>query len=207
VTTTHRQASLELARIDPVMAGLVARHGPRRIGRIPPASTRFESLARAIAHQQLNGRAAETIWGRTRDLVPGPFVAAAVLEVPVDELRGAGLSGAKVASLLDLAAHVADGRVRLENIGRLDDDEIVDHLVAVRGIGPWTAHMFMISVLGRLDVWPTGDYGVRAGYARAWNGGAMPTPRQLEDLGDRFRPYRSVVAWYCWRAADDPEFG
>lgn len=204
---SHRQASLELARTDPVLARLVDRHGPMRLAAAPPATQRFETLARSIAHQQLNGRAAATIWGRMEALVPGPFIAESVLDVPSETWRSAGLSGAKVASLLDLAEHVVDGRVQLERIGRLEDEDIVGHLVAVRGIGPWTAQMFLMFTLRRLDVWPTGDYGVRAGYARAWNGGSMPTPRQLADLGDRYRPYRSVVAWYCWRAADDPEFG
>lgn len=203
---SHRSASEELAARDAVVAGLVARHGPMRLSAAPPASHRFESLANAIASQQLNGRAAETIWARVRSHVDGPFTAEAVLRVPETSWREAGLSGAKTASLVDLAAHVADGRVQLERIGRLGDDEVVSHLTAVRGIGPWTAQMFLMFTLRRLDVWPTGDYGVRNGYGKAFNGGVMPSAKELEPLGDRFRPYRSVAAWYCWAAADDPEF-
>ena len=203
---SHRSASEELASRDAVIAGLVARHGPMRLSAAPPASRRFETLANAIASQQLNGRAAETIWGRVRSHVAGSFTAEAVLRVPESSWREAGLSGAKTASLLDLAEHVADGRVQLGRIGRLGDDEVVSHLTSVRGIGPWTAQMFLMFTLRRLDVWPTGDYGVRNGYGKAFNGGAMPSAKELEPLGDRFRPYRSVAAWYCWAAADDPEF-
>lgn len=206
MATSHRSASEELAGRDPVLAGLVARHGPMRVSSAPPASHRFETLANAIASQQLNGRAAATIWGRVRNHVDGPFTPEAVLAVPEVAWREAGLSGAKTASLLDLAEHVADGRLHLQRIGRLSDDEVVTHLTSVRGIGPWTAQMFLMFTLRRLDVWPTGDYGVRTGYGKAFNRGVMPSAKELEPLGDRFRPYRSVAAWYCWAAADDPEF-
>ena len=203
---THRLAAEELARRDAVIADLVARHGPMRIAASPPATRRFETLANAIASQQLHGRAAETIWGRVRSLVDGPFTPDAVLVISPSLLRDAGLSGAKAASLIDLAEHVADGRVQLERIGRFSDDEVIAHLTSVRGIGPWTAQMFLMFTLRRLDVWPTGDFGVRNGYGRAFLQGVVPTARELEPLGDRFRPYRSVAAWYCWAAADDPDY-
>lgn len=203
---SHRTASEELAKQDKIIAGLVLRHGPMKISTPPPASYRFESLANAIASQQLNGRAAATIWGRVRSHVDGPFTAGAVLAVPVASWREAGLSGAKAASLVDLAQHVSDGRLKLDRIGRLADNDVISHLTSVRGIGPWTAQMFLMFTLRRLDVWPTGDYGVRNGYGRVFNRGVVPTARELEPLGDRFRPYRSVAAWYCWAAADDPEF-
>lgn len=206
MATSHRLASEELAERDAVLAGLFDRHGPMRVSAAPPASRRFETLANAIASQQLNGRAAESIWGRVRSQVDGPFTADAVLNVVENSWREAGLSGAKAASLVDLAEHVADGRVQLERIGRLSDDEVVSHLTSVRGIGPWTAQMFLMFTLRRLDIWPTGDFGVRNGYGKAFNRGVMPSAKELEPLGDRFRPYRSVAAWYCWAAADDPEF-
>lgn len=135
-----------------------------------------------------------------------PFAPTAVLQVPPQTLREAGLSGAKVASLLDLAQHVADGHINLETIGRKSDSAVIDHLTMVRGIGPWTAQMFLMFTLHRLDVWPTGDFGVRTGFGRAYLGGSMPTARDLEAMGDQFRPFRSVAAWYCWRAADDPDY-
>lgn len=184
------------------MAGLVARHGLMHLPPPPRASQRFEQLARDIAFQQLAGRAASTIWGRVRALVPGAFTPEAVLSLPPDELRGAGLSRAKTLSIIDLAEHVADGRVALERIGRSSDAEVLEHLTAVRGIGPWTAHMFLLFSLQRLDVWPTGDLGVRVGFGKAWGLPTPPTPVELELLGEPYRPWRSVVAWYCWRAAD-----
>ena len=183
MAANHIKATEDLVQRDPVLADLVERHGPMRIGAAPPVAKRFETLANAIASQQLNGRAAQTIWGRVLAKVEGPFTAEAVLAVPESSWRDAGLSGAKAASLIDLADHVA-----------------------VRGIGPWTAQMFLMFSLRRLDVWPTGDYGVRIGYGKAFRRGVTPTAKELEPLGDRFRPYRSVVAWYCWAAADDPEF-
>ncbi len=197
-----RAASLALAERDPVMAELVRLHGPCRMRRPERADERFVALARSIVHQQLAGRAARAIWGRVRATVDGPFTAEAVLAVDPASLRGAGLSASKVASLLDLATKVAGGRVRLARIGRLDDDAVEAELTQVRGIGPWTAHMFLMFTLRRPDVWPVGDYGVRAGFARAYDLADLPTPEALDRAGERFRPYRSVAAWYCWRVAD-----
>jgi 3-methyladenine DNA glycosylase/8-oxoguanine DNA glycosylase len=198
----HVAASHALAAADPVMAGLVADHGPMRIDPKPPASRRFEVIARSIAYQQLHGRAAATIWERVRNLVDGTVEPHKVLALDPVALRGAGLSGSKVASVLDLARQVEAGSLRLDRIGRLDDDAVVEELTKVRGIGPWTAQMFLIFHLHRLDVWPTGDFGVRNGYHLAYRMAAMPSPKELEALGERFRPYRSVAAWYCWRAVD-----
>jgi 3-methyladenine DNA glycosylase/8-oxoguanine DNA glycosylase len=198
----HAAASRELAARDPVLAALLETHGPMRVRAKPPVDRRFEALARAVAYQQLAGRAAQAIWGRTRALVDGPFDAEAVLALPEADLRGAGLSGSKVAAIRDLAAHVDRGDIRLDRVGRMSDDDVVAMLVQARGIGPWTAHMFLMFDLHRLDVWPTGDYGVRVGYGRAWNLDEVPTARELEPFGEAFRPYRSVAAWYCWRAVD-----
>jgi 3-methyladenine DNA glycosylase/8-oxoguanine DNA glycosylase len=202
VPRPHRDISFDLARRDPVMARLVEEHGPMHLPPPPRASQRFEQLARDITFQQLAGRAASTIWGRVRALVPGEFTPAAVLATPEVDLAAAGLSRAKLASIRDLATHATDGRVVLERIGRLSDDDVIAHLTAVRGIGTWTAHMFLMFTLQRVDVWPTGDLGVRIGFARAWGLDERPTPKELEVLGDPYRPWRSVVAWYCWRAAD-----
>jgi 3-methyladenine DNA glycosylase/8-oxoguanine DNA glycosylase len=125
-----------------------------------------------------------------------------VLALPEDVLRGAGLSGSKTASIRDLAQKVLAGDVELDRVGRLSDDDIVRELTLVRGIGRWTAEMFLMFQLGRLDVWPVDDFGVRRGYGLLHGWTEMPTARQLEPLGDPYRPYRSVAAWYCWRAAD-----
>jgi 3-methyladenine DNA glycosylase/8-oxoguanine DNA glycosylase len=190
----------ELAALDPVMEALIAEHGPprelfsRRRGR-----SRFELLAESICYQQLAGKAAEAIWGRVRGLVDGPFTPEAVLALGAGPVREAGFSNAKVASVLDLSAKVASGAVRLDRIGRLDDEAAIEQLITVRGIGRWTAEMFLMFTLHRLDVWPVGDLGVRAGYGRAYGLATMPTAKELLPLGDRFRPWRSLAAWYCWR--------
>jgi DNA-3-methyladenine glycosylase II len=200
-STSLTAAVADVAARDPVMARLVAVHGPPQIASRRTGHTRFEQLAEAISYQQLAGKAAEAIWGRVRSLVDGDFTPETILALGPEPLRHAGMSGAKTASLLDLAAKVDDGTVRLDRIGRLSDDAVIDHLIVVRGIGRWTAEMFLIFTLRRLDVWPTGDYGVRAGYARAYGLAEVPTAKELEPLGDRFRPYRTVAAWYCWRVA------
>lgn len=168
-----------------------------------PAAQRFDHLARDIVYQQLAGRAAASIHGRMADALGGEVTAERVLATPVEVLRGCGLSGSKTASLLDLADKVASGEVALDRIGRLSDEEVVAHLTVVRGIGPWTAQMFLMSTLSRLDVWPIGDYGVRVGFARAWSLDGIPDPKTLDALGEPFRPYRSLVAWYCWQTADE----
>jgi 3-methyladenine DNA glycosylase/8-oxoguanine DNA glycosylase len=192
-----------LTRSDPVLAGLIERHGrPPRRRRVRSAD-RFAALAEMIVYQQLAGRAAATIHGRFVAAVGGEVTPATVLAASPETLAACGLSRAKAASIVDLADQVASGRIALERIGRLSDEEVVDHLIQVRGIGPWTAQMFLLDTLGRLDVWPTGDYGVRAGFGRAWGLPDTPSPKELEVLGEPFRPYRSLVAWYCWRVVDD----
>ncbi|MCU0310455.1 MAG: DNA-3-methyladenine glycosylase 2 family protein [Acidimicrobiales bacterium] len=198
----HREAMAAVSAADPVMAALVERHGPVRLERPAPVAARFERLAHSIVHQQLAGAAARSIWERTRTAVGGDVTADALLGTDPEALRAAGLSGAKLAALVDLAAHVADGRVRLDRVGRRDDDAVVAELVQVRGIGPWTAQMFLMFALDRPDVWPVGDLGVRNGWGRAYGWATPPTPGELEVLGDRFRPHRSVAAWYLWAAAD-----
>lgn len=196
-----RAAARELAERDPVLALLVSEAGlPSFPG---PQETHFGTLVRAITYQQLAGNAARAIHGRVLAALGGDVAPDRLLELPDEALRQAGLSGAKVASLRDLSAKVLDGTVALEprQLGRQSDAEIAARLTSVRGIGQWTADMFLIFQLRRLDVWPTGDLGVRRGYGLAWN---IPTPtaRELDALGEAYHPYRSVVAWYCWRAVE-----
>ncbi|HXQ75036.1 MAG TPA: hypothetical protein VN791_00970 [Acidimicrobiales bacterium] len=199
------RAAAALAAGDPVLSTLIERYGPPRLGGRRPAGTRFAVLASAICYQQLAGKAAATIHGRFVAAVGGEMTPANVLATPAEALRAAGLSAAKAAAVTDLAQKVSDGRVSLGRIGRLSDEEVVDHLVQVRGIGRWTAEMFLLGTLGRLDVWPVGDYGVRAGFASAWGLPEIPAPAVLHDHGEAFRPYRSVVAWYCWQVVDNPD--
>ncbi len=187
-----------------MVADLVERHGPCSLPAPRPARGRFAALTRSICGQQVAGAAARAIHGRFVDLLGGDVVPDAVLALDAADLRSVGLSGSKAASIVDLARNVENGEVRLERIGRFDDDEVVEKLTLVRGIGPWTAQMFLMFELGRLDVWPTGDFGVRKGFGRAWrNGDEAPSAADLEPLGDAYRPFRSVTAWYCWRAAGD----
>ena len=186
----------------------LATHGTARLPSPAPVARRFHDLAESIAYQQLNGTAAATIWGRVRAATGEDVVTpGGILSRSVDELRACGLSGSKTRSMLDLAERVAAGEISLDRIGRFDDEQVVDALTPVWGIGRWTAQMFLMFTLGRLDVWPTGDYGVRAGYARAWGLDAHPTERELAELGAPFTGARSLVAWYCWRAADSNESG
>lgn len=195
-------AAAELARRDRVLAKLIKQHGPPILGRRVPGSARFAALAEAIIYQQLNGRAAATIHDRALQAVGGALTSDSILATPIATLRAAGLSAAKTTALVDLATKVRDGAVTLHRIGRLPDDEVVAQLVQVKGIGVWTAEMFLLFTLGRLDVWPVGDYGVRTGFARAWGLSEVPTAKELVPYGDAFRPYRSVLAWYCWRVMD-----
>ncbi len=181
------------------MAHLRATHGVPTFSALKGTS-RFEQLAESICYQQLAGKAAEAIWARVKAAVGESFTPEAVLAAGYETLRGAGFSNAKALSVLDLAAKVATGEVRLERIGRLDDEAVIDALVPVRGIGRWTAEMFLIFTLQRLDVWPVDDLGVRAGYQVAYGLTAMPSAKELVPLGDRFRPYRSLATWYCWQA-------
>src|SRR6266700_6550758 len=204
MTTTgvHEQQAAEfLARHDRVMATLMKRTGPLHLPR--PSRGHFAALAESILHQQLAGAAARAIPGRFVALFDGDLSHEAVLAVPPRKLRAAGLSGRKVASIRDLAAKVVDGTVPLHRLGRLADEELITRLSIVRGIGRWTAEMFLIFQLRRLDVWPVGDYGVRKGYALAYGLKRLPTPKELQALGERFRPYRTVAAWYCWRAVSE----
>ena len=197
-----RPTPAALRALHPGMGVLVERYGLPPAHRRVPAPERFAALARSIAYQQLAGRAATVIHGRFVDAVGGDVRAEAVLAASPEQLAAAGLSRAKSSAIVDLASKVVSGEVQLERIGRLGDEEIIDHLVAVRGIGRWTAQMFLLGTLGRPDVWPTGDYGVRAGFALAFGHHELPAPKELEALGEPFRPHRSAVAWYCWRAVD-----
>ena len=190
-----------LATRDPVMARLLADAGPPRISR--PGGSHFATLVRAIVYQQLAGRAAAAIHGRLLAALDNDVRPDALLALSGDSLRAVGLSANKAASLRDLAAKVLDGTVELapRRLSRLSDEEVSARLSSVRGIGQWTADMFLLFQLRRLDVWPTGDFGVRRGYGLAWQV-PMPSARELQPLGDPYRPYRSVVAWYCWRAVE-----
>jgi DNA-3-methyladenine glycosylase II len=198
---SHVAAARLLAARDPVMAALVDAAGPPNFR--PPQESHFAALVRSIVYQQLAGAAANAIHGRLVSALGGQVDPQTLLGLSPEQLRAAGLSGNKAASLVDLATKVLDGTVILEprRLSRVADEEVIIRLSTVRGIGRWTAEMFLMFQLRRLDVWPTGDLGVRKGFGLAWHI-PMPTPRELNPLGDPFRPYRSVTAWYCWRATE-----
>ena len=200
---TLAAAARLLAARDPVVARLADTFGFPRLHK--PDSSHFAALVQSIVYQQLAGAAASAIHGRLVAALGDDVVPEAMLALSPEEMRAAGLSGNKAASLRDLAAKVLDGTVVLDppGLAREGDDEVVERLSTVRGIGRWTAEMFLLFQLRRLDVWPTGDLGVRKGYGVAW-GVPMPSPGELQPLGDTFRPYRSVAAWYCWRATEAP---
>jgi DNA-3-methyladenine glycosylase II len=202
----HKPAHRHIGASDPRLAALIARSIRYNIA--PGKSIRpFDALAESIAYQQLSGKAAATIWSRVRALYPGKRLdPKLVLETADETLRAAGLSRSKVAALKDLAAKTLDGTVpSARALARMSDEEIIARLIAVRGIGRWTAEMLLLFDLGRPDIWPVSDYGVRKGFATTFGRRKLPTPKQLQKVGEKWRPYRSVAAWYFWRALDAPE--
>jgi DNA-3-methyladenine glycosylase II len=198
---SYPAAAAILSERDPVMRRLVAEAGPARVR--PPTESHFAALVRSVLYQQLAGAAAAAIHGRLIAALGGEVTPERLLALPDGTLRSVGLSGNKAVSLQDLATKVLDGTVVLDprKLRAESDAEVVARLSTVRGIGKWTAEMFLMFQLRRLDVWPTGDLGVRKGFGLAW-GIPTPTAKELDPLGDPYRPYRSVVAWYCWRAAE-----
>jgi len=197
--TTLRAAIAEVASRDPVLADLVARVGPITHRPRDPDGP-FGALVRAIVFQQLAGRAAQAIYGRLQATVGDTLTPETLTAASDAALRAAGLSANKLASLRDLSTKVLDGTLVLTRTSRRSDDELIAALVTVRGIGRWTAEMYLMFQLRRLDVWPVDDLGVRQGYGLAWKLEPTPSAKQLEPLGDRFKPYRSIVARYCWAA-------
>jgi DNA-3-methyladenine glycosylase II len=193
------RAISEVAARDPVLANLVAQAGPIKHRPRDPDG-HFGMLVRAIVFQQLAGSAARAIHQRVLATVDGDLTPAALAAVPDKTLRAAGLSANKLASLRDLSTKFLDGTPELVRLSRKTDEEIVARLVTVRGIGTWTAEMFLMFELRRMDVWPVDDLGVRQGYGLAWGVDTPPLARKLLPLGERFRPYRSIVARYCWEA-------
>ena len=197
-----------LAKVDPVLANLIRAAG-KFTHKVGAQHSPFHALARAIAHQQLNGIAAESIFGRFVGLYAANGTQAALLEAelvlatPDEKMRAVGLSFAKIASIKDLARKTLDGVVPpSEILHTLADEEIIERLTQVRGIGRWTVEMMLMSRLGRPDVLPIDDFGVRNGFRLTYGLRGMPTPRALAEFGARWAPYRSVAAWYLWRAVD-----
>ncbi len=187
------------------MAALCARIGPCRIT-VDRRRQPYEALVRAIAHQQLHGRAAEAILGRFLALYPGMAFPPPDLVLATGDaaLRGCGFSGGKAASIRDIARHAAMGVIPTRHAAsRLDDEALVERLLPIRGVGRWTVEMLLIFTLGRPDVLPIDDFGVREGYRILHGLDAQPKPKALGEIGQAWAPYRSTAAWYLWRAADE----
>ncbi|MDF1799445.1 MAG: DNA-3-methyladenine glycosylase 2 family protein [Planctomycetota bacterium] len=198
-----------LARRDPILGAAMGELAPFPGFPDTPARRReshYQSLARAIVYQQLSGKAAATIWGRAVGLTPGSGFPkpAELLAFDEDSLRACGISRPKLRALTDLAERAHDGRLGLGAAARLDDDEVIGRLVAVRGIGVWSAQMFLMFKLGRLDVLPVGDLGVQEGLCILDGLDLRPTPDELAERGQVWRPLASVAAWFLWRLTDTP---
>lgn len=194
------EEGVRLLRSDPGFGPLVEAVGPVRL---PPAQgDAFASLLGAIVYQQLAGQAASTIHGRVVEALGGEVRPEALLGAPDERLRGAGLSRNKLRAARDLARRFVSGDLVPETFAELSDDAVVEKLTRVWGIGRWTARMFLLGELRRPDVWPVGDLGVRRGWARVHGLDEAPDAEALDPMGDPYRPWRSAVAWYCWRAVD-----
>jgi 3-methyladenine DNA glycosylase/8-oxoguanine DNA glycosylase len=196
-------AERHLASADARLRAVIDDAGPVRL-KVDRSATTFETLARSIVHQQLTGKAAETIHGRLLALFPGRRAQpGALLGIGDDALRAAGLSRGKVLAMRDLASRAVEGTLpSVRSMHGMTDEAIVEQLVKVRGVGRWTAEMLLIFRLGRPDVLPVHDYGVRHGFKLAYRKRAMPTPAELTRAAEKWRPFRTAASWYLWRAVD-----
>jgi DNA-3-methyladenine glycosylase II len=199
----YRRAERLLARRDPVMRALIRAHGRCGLAQSHREDP-FVALVEAIVWQQLSGKAASTIYRRLLALLPngGPPTPAGLLAIPVEDMRTCGLSRAKTAYIRDLAGRVRDGTVHLEALQRLEDDEVIHELTKVKGIGRWTAEMFLMFRLQRPDVFPVDDVGIVNAIRRAYGLRKPPTAARLQRIAEPWRPYRSVACWYLWRSLD-----
>ena len=200
----NEPALQHLLRADKVLARVIKKVGPCTIAPrrgVPP----YQALVKSVTYQQLNGKAAETIFRRMLALFPGKkFPAPADIIAATDEqLRSAGLSRAKTAAIKDIAAKTIAGVVPPRRvIAKMSDAEIIEQLTTIRGVGPWTVEMLLMFTLGRPDVLPATDYGVRSGFARVYGLKELPSPKELLAHGERWRPHRTVASWYMWRALE-----
>jgi DNA-3-methyladenine glycosylase II len=195
-----RKAILHLKKADPVMRAIIERVGAYKIQHREPS---FETLVRSIVYQQLSGKVASVILGRLIALLPGGKVTPqAILKLTPARMRKAGLSKQKTAYIRDLARKTNKGHVKFETLADLADHEVIEHLTQVKGIGVWTAHMFLIFALRRPDILATGDLGVRVAIRKAYQLEDLPLPKQVEELAAAWRPYSSVAVWYLWRSLD-----
>lgn len=194
-----RKAINHLKKCDTVLCGIIERVGAFRMEYGPPE---FASLAESILYQQLNGKAAATIFERFLALAGEPLTPEGVLKLTDEQMRGVGLSKQKSAYLRDLAEKTASGLLDFARLPELSDEEVIKHLTQVKGIGVWTAHMFLMFTLKRPDVLPTGDYGVQAAIKKHYRKRKLPKPHVMEKIAKAWSPYRSIACWYLWRSLD-----
>jgi DNA-3-methyladenine glycosylase II len=194
-----RHAVRHLKKCDPILRAIIERVGPYKIRLDSP---RFHTLARAIVFQQLSGKAAGTIFRRLMDLAGDPLSPEGILRLSDVQMRGVGLSKQKMAYLRDLAAKTHSGEIEFARLPELSDEDVIEHLTRVKGIGVWTAHMFLMFALQRPNVLPTGDLGIQSAMRKHYNKRKLPKPRQMEKIAKCWEPYRSVACWYLWRSLD-----
>jgi DNA-3-methyladenine glycosylase II len=194
-----KEAIVHLREADPVMRAIIDQVGAYQIQFRDPD---FETLVKSIVYQQLSGRVAGVIFGRVTDAAGGRLTPEGILKLRPVRMRTLGLSGQKTAYIRDLARHTRDGRVVFEELARLPDEAVIERLTAVKGIGVWTAHMFLIFALRRPNVLPTGDLGIRSAIRKAYGLLELPKPAEMETLSEPWRPYRTVASWYLWRSLE-----
>jgi DNA-3-methyladenine glycosylase II len=194
-----RKAINHLKKSDPILAAIIEKVGPCRMQFSEPT---FHSLAEAILYQQLNGKAAVTIFNRFTDLAGDPLTPAGILKLSDAEMRGVGLSKQKTGYLRDLSEKTKAGLLEFERLPQLSEEEVIEHLTQVKGVGVWTAHMFLMFTLRRPDVLPTGDYGVQAAIKKNYRKRKWPKPAVMEKIAKPWAPYRSIACWYLWRSLD-----
>jgi DNA-3-methyladenine glycosylase II len=196
-----KKIAKELSARDARLAKVIQAHPLCTVGRNPKPVTHFEALVESVISQQLAVKAADTIYARVKSLAKGRVIPGRIADISEIDMRAAGVSGAKFKTIQGLADAALSKRININKLHEIDDDlEIFNQLTGLWGIGPWTVDMFMMHQLGRLDIWPTGDLGVRRGWEKIYSLKEEIDPKALVSKGDKFRPYRSVVAWYCWRA-------
>jgi DNA-3-methyladenine glycosylase II len=192
-----------LSQHDPVLAPVIATNG---LCNIQPHKNYYQELVDSIISQQLSVHAARAIEGRFRDLFGGKFPAAEeILTTDIETLRGLGFSRAKAAYVLDLAQHIVDGRVKFDHLDTLSNEEVIAELIPVKGIGEWTVHMFLMFCMGRLDVLPVGDLGIRNGVMKLYKLSNSPTPAEVAEIAEKnhWHPYESIASWYIWQSLDN----
>lgn len=197
-----KKAILHLKKSDPVLASIIDRTGPYKINYSEPG---FQTLVRSIVSQQLNGRAAATIFARFEAALKAPMTPQAILRLRPSRMRSAGLSPQKTKYIRELARMTRDGQVNFEQCAALEDAAVVEHLTRVKGVGVWTVHMFLMFALRRYDVLPTGDFGIRMAMKKAYGLDGLPKPAEMEKIAAPWRPYSSVACWYLWRSLEVKE--